>query len=69
MKSTKNATRMAATLLLASVSFAATSALELLRGLAIDAKGNLYVANSVANNILVYSPSYTLKGKNGDLGE
>lgn len=50
-------------IVLASTSFAATSALNNPRGLALDAKGNLYVANTLGGangtgNILVYSPSY-----------
>ncbi len=65
MKSTKCMTRIAVlvlcTVALAATSFAASSALELPRGLAIDAKGNLYVANSLAHNILVYSPTYVLQ--------
>jgi sugar lactone lactonase YvrE len=39
-----------------SASFAGT--LSYPRGLAVDSKGNLYVANSGANNIVVYSPKY-----------
>jgi sugar lactone lactonase YvrE len=47
----------------ASASFAATSPLNNPRGLAVDAKGNLYVANTLGGangtgNILVYSPAY-----------
>jgi sugar lactone lactonase YvrE len=47
----------------ASASLAATSPLNNPRGLAVDAKGNLYVANTLGGangtgNILVYSPSY-----------
>lgn len=41
-----------------SASFATTKPLSYPRGLAVDAKGNLYVANSGGNDILVYSPSY-----------
>jgi DNA-binding beta-propeller fold protein YncE len=67
MKSTKNVAHIAATLLclavFASASFAATSPLNNPRGLAVDAKGNLYVANIDANNILVYSPGYALQKK------
>src|SRR5579863_1313529 len=39
-----------------SASFAGT--LSYPRGLAVDSKGNLYVANSGANNIVVYGPKY-----------
>ena len=39
-----------------SASFAGT--LNLPRGLAVDSKGNLYVANSGNNNIVVYGPKY-----------
>ncbi len=47
--------------LAASASFAATKPPQPVnapRGLALDVKGNLYVANSGGNNVLVYSPSY-----------
>jgi hypothetical protein len=45
-------------------SFAATKPLNYPYGLAVDAKGNLYVANSNGNDVLVYSPAYTqLTGK------
>src|SRR5579864_6253079 len=40
-------------------SFAATKPLNYPYGLALDAKGNLYVANSNGNDVLVYSPTYT----------
>ncbi len=48
-------------LVLATASFAVTPTIELPRGLAVDAKGNLYVANAGGNNILVYSPGYVLQ--------
>jgi DNA-binding beta-propeller fold protein YncE len=61
MKSS-NRFRLAATLLcllaFASASIAATNPLSYPRGLAVDAKGNLWVANSGDNNILVFSPGY-----------
>ncbi|MFZ1005444.1 MAG: hypothetical protein WAN65_01320 [Candidatus Sulfotelmatobacter sp.] len=63
MKSTKQIILLASTLacliVFATASFAAT--LVLPRGLAVDSKGNLWVANSGANNILVYNPSYVLQ--------
>jgi DNA-binding beta-propeller fold protein YncE len=65
VKSAKNLACIAATLLclivFATASFAATPTLSLPRGLAVDSKGNLWVANSAGNNILVYSPSYVLQ--------
>ncbi|MGA3089817.1 MAG: hypothetical protein ABSD75_14465 [Terriglobales bacterium] len=65
MKSTNTIARIASTLMylavFASASFAATNPLSYPQGLAVDAKGNLYVANSAANNILVFSPAYVLQ--------
>jgi NHL repeat len=43
---------------LASTSFAATKPLVNPRGLAVDSKGLLYVANSGGNDILVYGTNY-----------
>jgi hypothetical protein len=55
--------RIACTLLclcaFASAGFAAPKPISYPRGLAVDAKGNLYVANSGGNDILVYNPSYS----------
>ena len=59
MNSAKIFARIAATLLClaASISLAATHPLNQPMGLAVDAKGNLYVANHGGNQILVYNPS------------
>lgn len=46
---------------LVTASSAATPILALPRGLAVDAQGNLYVANSGGNNILVYGSGYGLQ--------
>ncbi len=43
---------------LAASSFAATKPLSYPYGLAVDAKGNLYVANNGSSEILVYNPNY-----------
>ena len=63
MKSTKISARIAAVVaVLVTTGFAATTpALEFPRGLAVDSKGNLYVANSGGNNILVYGSGYVLQ--------
>lgn len=45
-------------MVLASASFATPKPLSDPYGLAVDAKGNLYVANYGSNLILIYSPSY-----------
>jgi NHL repeat len=47
-----------ALLLLSLTSFAATKPLNIPQGLAVDAKGNLYVANNGGNQILIYGPAY-----------
>lgn len=44
---------------LAAAGFAATNPLKSPWGLAVDAKGNLYVANTNDNNILVFGPGYS----------
>ncbi|MFZ1005445.1 MAG: NHL repeat-containing protein [Candidatus Sulfotelmatobacter sp.] len=66
MKSSKSFARTAATLLclvvLASASFAATP-LNNPTALAIDAQGNLWVANQGANNILKFNPNYVFQPK------
>ena len=41
-----------------AASFAATKPLNAPVGLALDSKGNLYVANEGGNEVLVYNPSY-----------
>ncbi len=62
MKFANSFARIASTLLclfaFASASFAAKKPISYPRGLAVDSKGNLYVANSGGNDILVYNPSY-----------
>ncbi|MGA3103431.1 MAG: hypothetical protein ABSD53_03055 [Terriglobales bacterium] len=62
MKSTKSFARIAATLLclalFASASFAKSNPLNIPLGLAVDAKGNLWVANQGEQNILAFSPTY-----------
>jgi DNA-binding beta-propeller fold protein YncE len=45
----------------ASASMAATNPLSYPTGLALDSKGNLWVANTRDNNILVFAPSYALE--------
>lgn len=61
---TARITAVAATVLVAALlSFAQTSATNPLngpRGLALASNGNLYVANSAGNNILVFNPNYAL---------
>jgi DNA-binding beta-propeller fold protein YncE len=47
-----------ALLLLSLTSLAATKPLNSPQGLAVDAKGNLYVANNGGNQILIYGPAY-----------
>src|SRR5215475_384572 len=54
----KHFTVIAALLLLSLTSLAATKPLNSPQGLALDAKGNLYVANNGGNNILIYGPAY-----------
>lgn len=46
-------------LVLSGIAFAATNPVISPRGLALDANGNLYVANTGGNNILVFDPSYS----------
>jgi DNA-binding beta-propeller fold protein YncE len=64
MKSRNHAIRITAALLclvaLATAGFAKTNPLSYPRGLAVDAKGNLWVANSGDNNILEFTPGYAL---------
>lgn len=56
-------------LLLSCTGIAATHPLILPRGLALDSSGNLYVANTGGNNVLVFSPSYSeLSGKTITVG-
>ncbi|MGB8010595.1 MAG: hypothetical protein WCF68_03215 [Terriglobales bacterium] len=67
MTSTKTIARIALTLLclalLTSASLAATNPLANPLGMAVDAKGNLWVANGGGENILVFSPGYALQKK------
>ncbi|MGA3089815.1 MAG: SBBP repeat-containing protein [Terriglobales bacterium] len=62
MKSTNTIARIALTLLclaaFASASFAATKPLSEPFGLALDSKGDLYVANFGGGEVLVYNPAY-----------
>ncbi len=62
MKSANHFSRIAATLLclatLATGSFAATNPLKAPQGLAVDASGNLWVANSGDNNVVVFNDKY-----------
>jgi DNA-binding beta-propeller fold protein YncE len=43
-----------------SSTFAATNPLNSPQGLALDAKGNLYVANNTTSQVLVFTPGYAL---------
>jgi len=60
----RNVVRTAATTLLclgfAAASFAAKNPLNQPNGLAVDGQGNLYVANTGANSILVFNSKYKL---------
>ena len=49
---------LTALLLLSLTSFAVTKPLNSPQGLALDSKGNLYVANNGGNQILIYGPAY-----------
>lgn len=65
MKSTKELIRITSALLclcaLATAGFAKTNPLSYPRGLAVDSKGNLWVANSGDNNVLEFSPGYAMQ--------
>ncbi len=65
MKSTNHLIRITSALLclcaLATAGFAKTNPLSYPRGLAVDSKGNLWVANSGDNNVLEFSPGYSLQ--------
>jgi secreted PhoX family phosphatase len=65
MKPKNQFARMIVTVLcllaVASASFAKTNPLSYPKGLAVDSKGNLWVANSGNNNILAFSPGYALQ--------
>jgi len=63
MKTTKHSfTRIATLVLMSALCFAASSfaatPLNYPRGLAVDSKGNLYLANYYGSQVLVYNPSY-----------
>ncbi|MFY9646335.1 MAG: hypothetical protein WAK29_14230 [Terriglobales bacterium] len=62
MKSTRFIGRIVSTLLIvaafASASFAVSNPLNTPRGMAVDAKGNLWVANSGANNVVAFGSNY-----------
>jgi sugar lactone lactonase YvrE len=62
MKSASRRTRFAAAVLclfaFASATYGATLPPNGPQGLALDAKGNLYVANRGGNDVLIYSPAY-----------
>ena len=53
----KHVTVFAALMLCSLASFAATKPLNSPQGLALDSKGNLYVANNGGNQILIYTPA------------
>jgi DNA-binding beta-propeller fold protein YncE len=65
MKLTNHFVRITATALcllaFASASFAKTNPLSYPKGLAVDSKGYLWVANSGDNNVLAFSPGYALQ--------
>ncbi len=65
MKPKNQLSRMIATVLcllaFVSASFAKTNPLSYPKGIAVDSKGNLWVANSGDNNILAFSPGYGLQ--------
>jgi hypothetical protein len=62
MKTTNRVARIATTLLclavLTSASFAKSNPLNIPRGLAVDAQGNLWVANAGTNSILAFNSGY-----------
>ena len=67
MKSASRRARITATVLclfaFVSATYAAKLPLNGPQGLALDAKGNLYVANMGGNDVLVYSPAYAQTSK------
>lgn len=72
-KITRNIVSALMSLLFAAASFAATKPLSGPTGVALDSKGNLYVANLTGNEVLIYNTNYVqiksiTKSLNGPTG-